>query len=359
VVPVRIAVDGDEPESDELLFNLGGVRRSRDAAVLVHQVRKQVATYELHVKIAHAVDAMQRTGLIILVSLVGAVRCNTSTAPCANMGVAGNEAAHQGLPAAASNLSIQYFIDAARPRTQISLVLSKKGDAELFLGTPALPLRTSVLGYFKAPVPDALRQKICTLVDGRGLLATTRGSSATAEGSGSIVLEASGRRVVLGLATADSAVNALREALDEVAAAVAKFPWRAVELTVDARRDGQRWTPEVVLHHRGTTPASILLCDPADISFCTSPTVRTIDGGRELGSWRLQRSDAFALVRGGRIPAGPFALAVGQEVRFAAAPVVTNVSNPTMSATLGLWFLGPGRARRHVDLSVEGRVANH
>lgn len=255
-----------------------------------------------------------------------------------------------------ADLSIQYFVDAARPRTQLSLTVPKQGDAELFLGTPVSPTSAPVLGYFKVPLSGELRQKIKALVSDNDLLAGDRGTSATAEGSGWITLEASGRRAALGLATADAPVNALRAALDQVVTDAGKIPWRAVELTVEGHRDGPRWIPEVVLHHRGSEPATILLCDPSSQAFCTSPTVRTLQDKRELGSWRLERSDAVALVRAGRIPEGAFSLALGQEVRIAAAPVETTAPSPAMTATLGLWFVGPGPARRSVELSAESPV---
>ena len=250
-----------------------------------------------------------------------------------------------------SGLDLVYGIDAARPPTQLSLHIRSSGEAVLTLGTSPLPVPTPVLGRFRAQLPPATWQRIEAHVAAEDLLDADRGETATAEGSGSIVLTSGGRRVVLGLATNDAPILELRRLLDETLPSLAAHPVAAVRLGAEARRDGASLVPTIVLQHVGDEPLDLVLCDPDDTVFCAVPSVSVRIGEREVGTATLGRDQMVAAARQGAFPAGRFSFATGRDIRIPLPPVTVPAgAAPTLNATLGLWFAGPGRARSYVRL---------
>ena len=256
-----------------------------------------------------------------------------------------------GAAAQRADLDLTYQIDAARPPTALSLHISPSGEAEMTLGTTPLPVPTPVLGRFRAPLDPATWRRIQAHVADGDLLDGDRGPTATAEGSGAIILTSGGRRAVLGLATTDAPVLSLRRMLDDALPALAGHPVAAVRLRVEARRDGTALVPTVVLEHVGDEPLDLVLCDPDAPGFCGVPSVRVLVAGREVGAANLTRDQMVAAARQGTVPAGRFSFGAGRDVRIPLPSVAIPAgAAPTLSASLGLWFAGPGLARRSVRL---------
>lgn len=260
-------------------------------------------------------------------------------------------------PAAAprreNGLELRYWIDAARPPTSLVLHILPDGTAELFLGTSPLPVQTDVLGQFRAPVPAELLARIDRHVQDHSLTERSGGETATAEGSGAIAIASGSRSAVLGLATADQDVGELRSLLDQVVAAVARHPFRAVRLALTGRRDGANLVPELALEHVGSEPVSIQLCGLAPPGMCGDAEVVARAGATTIGTSRLDGQALSAEARDGAVPADAFALGPGRPVRLS-LPAITvpgNVTSPLqLTARLNLWFAGPGPSRRSAVL---------
>lgn len=257
--------------------------------------------------------------------------------------------------APSAGLDLLYQIDAARPRTSLSLHVSPTGEAELTLRTSPLPVPTAVLGRFRATLPASTWQRIEQHVSHADLLRGDRGESATAEGSGSIVLSSGSRRAALGLATSDASVLALRAMLDGTLTALARHPVAGVRLRVEARRAGGSLVPSVVLEHVGDEPVDLVLCDTASAGFCASASVRVLAGAREIGATSLPAAQMVAAARAGTIPGGRFSFVAGHDIRLELPRVAVPAdATPSLRATLGLWFAGPGLARSFVRLEGSG-----
>lgn len=258
-----------------------------------------------------------------------------------------------------SGLDLVYGIQAARPPTQLSLHIRPSGEAELTLGTSPLPVPTPVLGRFRATLRPSVWQRIEAHVADEDLLDADRGETATAEGSGSIVLTSGGRRAVLGLATNDAPVLELRRLLDETLPSLAAHAVAAVRLRVEGRRDGTSLVSTIVLLHVGDEPLDLVLCDPDDTMFCAVPSVGVRIGEREVGTATLGRDQMLVAARQGAFPAGRFSFAMGHDIRIPLPPVTVPAgSAPTLNATVGLWFAGPGRARSFVRLESSSAETN-
>lgn len=250
--------------------------------------------------------------------------------------------------AARSGLDVSYGVDAARPRTSFRFHLPSTGDAELYLGAPLAASGADTLGHFRAPVDPEARADIAKLVDDAKLLSRSGGPSATAEGAGQLSLTSGSAKAELSLVSADAPVTELRAKLDAIMTKVANHPVRALRMALALVPSAGGYRPEITLTQVGAEPLDVLFCDPAPSGPCLQATATTASG-----SSVLSRADAADLVARGVLPSGVTAVAPGTTYRIALAPIT---GRGEVTATVLVWFAGPGLARAAVELRAQART---
>jgi hypothetical protein len=251
-------------------------------------------------------------------------------------------------PRHAGAIDIDYGVDAARPRTSFRLHVPPTGDAELTLGAPLSAAGADTLGHFRAPLTAEKRAELAQIVDAHRLLEETKGSPATAEGSGHLRLASGSSVADVPLAGYSPGVSTLRAKLEEIAAEVARHPVRAIRMTMQITAVGATWRPEIVLTQVGTEPLAVLFFDPDAPAFWLRAAATAGPNGPRT---ELGRADVAALVEAGALPGGVAMVPPGAVFRVPLPPVARPQGASALSGTAELWLPGPGRSRQSMALS--------